>query len=81
VKRNGEQMHGEPVELIARHHSESEKSPYDACWAMLFAAIPRSLPRMPAWKRRAGGGSGVDGGPPGAGVRTGTWGPGPRSTS
>jgi glucose-6-phosphate 1-dehydrogenase len=29
VKRNGEQMHGEPVELIARHHSESEKSPYE----------------------------------------------------
>src|SRR6202521_4819109 len=29
VKRNGEQMHGEPVELVARHHTESEKSPYD----------------------------------------------------
>jgi glucose-6-phosphate 1-dehydrogenase len=29
VKRIGEQMHGEPVELIARHHSESEKSPYE----------------------------------------------------
>jgi len=29
VKRNGEQMHGEPVELIARHHSASEKSPYE----------------------------------------------------
>ncbi|HWY94273.1 MAG TPA: glucose-6-phosphate dehydrogenase [Steroidobacteraceae bacterium] len=29
VKRNGEQMHGEPVELIARHHSETEKSPYE----------------------------------------------------
>ena len=29
VKRNGEQMHGEPVELVARHHSESEKSPYE----------------------------------------------------
>jgi len=29
VKRNGEQMHGDPVELIARHHSESEKSPYE----------------------------------------------------
>jgi glucose-6-phosphate 1-dehydrogenase len=29
VKRNGEQMHGEPVELIARHHSEREKSPYE----------------------------------------------------
>jgi len=29
VKRNGEQMQGEPVELIARHHSESEKSPYE----------------------------------------------------
>ncbi len=29
VKRNGEQMHGEPVELIARHRSESEKSPYE----------------------------------------------------
>jgi glucose-6-phosphate 1-dehydrogenase len=29
VKRNGEQMRGEPVELIARHHSESEKSPYE----------------------------------------------------
>ena len=29
VKRNGEQMHGDPVELIARHHSEEEKSPYE----------------------------------------------------
>jgi glucose-6-phosphate 1-dehydrogenase len=29
VKRNGERMHGEPVELIARHHSGSEKSPYE----------------------------------------------------
>jgi glucose-6-phosphate 1-dehydrogenase len=29
VKRNGEQMHGYPVELIARHHSETEKSPYE----------------------------------------------------
>jgi glucose-6-phosphate 1-dehydrogenase len=29
VKRNGEQMHGEPVELVARHRSESEKSPYE----------------------------------------------------
>src|SRR6266850_1104270 len=29
VKRNGENMRGEPVELIARHHSESEKSPYE----------------------------------------------------
>jgi glucose-6-phosphate 1-dehydrogenase len=29
VKRNGEQMQGDPVELIARHRSESEKSPYE----------------------------------------------------
>src|ERR1700716_4072706 len=29
VKRNGEHMRGEPVELIARHHSGSEKSPYE----------------------------------------------------
>ncbi len=29
VKRNGEQMRGEPVELIARHRSEAEKSPYE----------------------------------------------------
>jgi glucose-6-phosphate 1-dehydrogenase len=29
VKRNGEQMHGQPVELVARHHSDSEKSPYE----------------------------------------------------
>jgi glucose-6-phosphate 1-dehydrogenase len=29
VKRNGEQMHGEPVELVARHHSALEKSPYE----------------------------------------------------
>jgi len=29
VKRNGEDMRGEPVELIARHHSETEKSPYE----------------------------------------------------
>ncbi len=29
VKRNGEHMHGEPVELVARHRSESEKSPYE----------------------------------------------------
>jgi glucose-6-phosphate 1-dehydrogenase len=29
VKRVGEQMHGEPVELVARHHTELEKSPYE----------------------------------------------------
>jgi glucose-6-phosphate 1-dehydrogenase len=29
VKRNGEQMHGEPVELVARHRSETDKSPYE----------------------------------------------------
>ncbi len=29
VKRNGEHMRGEPVELVARHRSESEKSPYE----------------------------------------------------
>jgi glucose-6-phosphate 1-dehydrogenase len=29
VKRNGEVMRGEPVELVARHHSEKEKSPYE----------------------------------------------------
>jgi len=29
VKRNGEDMRGESVELIARHHSQSEKSPYE----------------------------------------------------
>jgi len=29
VKRNGEQMRGEPVELIARHRPQSGKSPYE----------------------------------------------------
>jgi glucose-6-phosphate 1-dehydrogenase len=29
VKRSGEEMHGEPVELIARHHTQSDKSPYE----------------------------------------------------
>jgi glucose-6-phosphate 1-dehydrogenase len=29
VKRNGEDMRGEPVELTARHHSQTEKSPYE----------------------------------------------------
>ena len=29
VKRNGEDMRGEPVELIARHQSQTEKSPYE----------------------------------------------------
>jgi glucose-6-phosphate 1-dehydrogenase len=29
VKKNGEDMRGEPVELIARHHSDREKSPYE----------------------------------------------------
>jgi glucose-6-phosphate 1-dehydrogenase len=29
VKRNGEQMHGDAVELVARHHSEKEKTPYE----------------------------------------------------
>jgi glucose-6-phosphate 1-dehydrogenase len=29
VKRNGEDMHGEPVELIARHNTQTEKSPYE----------------------------------------------------
>jgi glucose-6-phosphate 1-dehydrogenase len=29
VKRNGEHMHGDPVELVARHRSATEKSPYE----------------------------------------------------
>jgi glucose-6-phosphate 1-dehydrogenase len=29
VKKIGEEMHGEPVELIARHESRIEKSPYE----------------------------------------------------
>jgi glucose-6-phosphate 1-dehydrogenase len=29
VKRSGDRMDGEPVELVARHHTESEKSPYE----------------------------------------------------
>jgi glucose-6-phosphate 1-dehydrogenase len=29
VKRNGEQMHGDPVELVARHRTEKEKTPYE----------------------------------------------------
>jgi glucose-6-phosphate 1-dehydrogenase len=29
VKKNGEDMRGEPVELLARHHSQREKSPYE----------------------------------------------------
>jgi glucose-6-phosphate 1-dehydrogenase len=29
VKRSGEEMRGEPVELIARHHSQGDKSPYE----------------------------------------------------
>lgn len=29
VKKNGEDMRGEPVELIARHHTQREKSPYE----------------------------------------------------
>jgi glucose-6-phosphate 1-dehydrogenase len=29
VKRNGEDMLGEPVELIARHHSQTDMSPYE----------------------------------------------------
>jgi glucose-6-phosphate 1-dehydrogenase len=29
VKRNGEDMRGEPVELVARHSSQREKSPYE----------------------------------------------------
>jgi glucose-6-phosphate 1-dehydrogenase len=29
VKRSGEEMRGEPVELIARHHTGSDKSPYE----------------------------------------------------
>jgi glucose-6-phosphate 1-dehydrogenase len=29
VKRRGDHMHGEPVELVARHHSAVEKSPYE----------------------------------------------------
>ena len=29
VKKPGEAMHGEPVELVARHASEPEKSPYE----------------------------------------------------
>jgi glucose-6-phosphate 1-dehydrogenase len=29
VKRNGEHMHGDAVELVARHHNEKEKTPYE----------------------------------------------------
>ena len=29
VKKNGEDMRGEPVELVARHESDREKSPYE----------------------------------------------------
>ncbi len=29
VKRNGEEMRGEPVELIARHRTQTEKPPYE----------------------------------------------------
>ena len=29
VKRSGEEMRGEPVELVARHHAQSDKSPYE----------------------------------------------------
>ncbi len=29
VKRNGEEMHGEPVELVVRHQTVTEKSPYE----------------------------------------------------
>src|ERR1700678_2898616 len=29
VKRNGEEMRGEPVELVARHRTDLEKSPYE----------------------------------------------------
>ena len=29
VKRPGEAMQGEPVELVARHHAQTSKSPYD----------------------------------------------------
>jgi glucose-6-phosphate 1-dehydrogenase len=29
VKRSGEEMRGEPVELIARHQTGSDKSPYE----------------------------------------------------
>ena len=29
VKQPGDAMHGEPVELIARHHAQSEKPPYE----------------------------------------------------
>jgi glucose-6-phosphate 1-dehydrogenase len=29
VKKSGEEMRGEPVELIARHHTQSDKSPYE----------------------------------------------------
>jgi glucose-6-phosphate 1-dehydrogenase len=29
VKRSGEQMHGDAVELVARHHTDGEMSPYE----------------------------------------------------
>ena len=29
VKQPGDAMHGEPVELVARHHAQSEKPPYE----------------------------------------------------
>ncbi len=45
VKRNGEQMHGEPVELIARHHSESEKSPYERLLGDAIRGDPSLFPQ------------------------------------
>ena len=59
VKRNGEEMRGEPVELIARHHSQSEKSPYERllgrCDARRYLAIhPGRLRRSRMARRRSG---------------------------
>ena len=55
VKRNGEEMRGEPVELIARHHSQSEKSPYERllerCHARRHAhCSPRTIRVEAAWR-------------------------------
>ena len=54
VKLNGEEMRGEPVELIARHKSRRRNLPTSDCWAMPCAARPHCSRRTTAWRPRGG---------------------------
>ena len=54
VKQAGEDMRGEPVELVARHEPRSEQLPYERLLRTRCMAIPRCSRATTASKRRGG---------------------------